>query len=63
MGGSANLQQKQTEDTHSLGFLSVCKLRVKSEVAVSWASSKRTGGYPNPQLESRHPEEVSGQGG
>lgn len=48
------LGRRKTEDSHSLGFLSACKLRVKSEVAVSWASSKRTGGYPNPQRQKSH---------
>ena len=49
------MQDWNTEDTHSLGFLSNCKLRAKLEVAVSWDGSKRTGGCPQPPTGEKPP--------
>ena len=54
-GGSATSHRK-TEGAHSLGFVSSCKPRVKSEVAGSWARSKRTGGSPPPPPHPRQQE-------
>lgn len=51
---AARAEPRKTEDTHSLAFRNNCKLRVQSEVAVSWAGSKRTGGSPSPQHEKSH---------
>ena len=54
---AGQLHHRKTEDAHSLGFVSSCKPRVKSEVAGSWARSKRTGGSPPPhprQQEKSH---------
>lgn len=48
---AARTEPRKTGATHSLGFSGNCKLRVKSEVAVSWAGSKRTGGSPGLQRE------------